>query len=83
MIGISSKSAGVLLLPTLGTSEYSVLDVIGGEMQDSCDAQYLYSAVQDWEEIEGADSDSLLKNCRTRILARTSGFPSSPDNRGA
>lgn len=61
MIGISSRSTGVLLLPKPGTDEYSVLDVVGGEEQDPVEAKYLYSAVQDWEEIGGPDADSLLK----------------------
>ncbi len=61
MIGISSRSAGVLLLPKTGTDKYSVLDVVGGEEQDPVEAKYLYSAVRDWEEIGGPDADSLLK----------------------
>lgn len=61
MIGISSKSAGVLLLPKPGTNEYSVLNVVGGEVQDPVEAQYLYSAAQDWEEIESPNADALLE----------------------
>lgn len=60
MIGISSNSAGVLLLPKPGTGEYTVLDVVGGEEQDSVNAQYLYSTAQDWEEIEGSNTKALL-----------------------
>ncbi len=72
MIGISSRSAGVLLLPKSGTDEYSVLDVVGGEEQDPVEAKYLYSAVQDWEEIGGPDADSLLKTAsREYWLAQT------------
>ena len=72
MIGISSNSAGVLLLPKLKTSEYVVLDVIGGKEQDPVEAQYLYSAAQDWEEIEGSDVDDLLKIATNEYwLART------------
>ncbi len=72
MIGISSRSAGVLLLPKPGTDEYSVLDVVGGEEQDPFEAKYLYSAVQDWEEIVGPDADSLLKTAsREYWLAQT------------
>ena len=61
MIGISSNSAGVLLLPKPGTGEYTVLDVVRGENHDSVEVQYLYSAVQDWEEIEGTNANALLE----------------------
>ncbi|HKZ39593.1 MAG TPA: hypothetical protein VJ044_01450, partial [Candidatus Hodarchaeales archaeon] len=61
MIGISSSSAGVLLLPKPGTREYTVLDVVGGEKQYPVEAQYLYSSAQDWEEIEGTDANALLE----------------------
>jgi tetratricopeptide (TPR) repeat protein len=61
MIGISSSSAGVLLLPKSGSREYTVLDVIRGKEQDPIEAQYLYSAAQDWEEIEGPDANALLE----------------------
>ena len=72
MIGISSRSAGVLLLPKPGTYEYAVLDVIGGGEQDPVEAQYLYSAVQDWEEVAGTDTDDLLKTATSEYwLART------------
>ena len=42
MIGISSNSAGVLLLPKPGTGEYTVLDVVRGEKQDPVEVQHLY-----------------------------------------
>ena len=61
MIGISSRSAGVLFVPSSETGEYIVLDVVGGEEQDPIEAQYLYSAAQDWEEIEGSDARALLE----------------------
>ena len=61
MIGIFSSSAGVLYLPKPGTDEYSVLDLVGGEEQDPVESQYLYSAAQDWEEIEGTDANALLE----------------------
>lgn len=61
MIGKSSSSAGVLLLPKPGTGEYIVLDVVGGKEQDPVEAQYLYSAARDWEEIEGTDTSALLE----------------------
>ena len=61
MTGISSRSAGVLLLPEAGTGEYAVFDVVAGEKQDPVEAKYLYSAVQDWEEVEGTDADALVK----------------------
>ena len=61
MIGISSNSAGVLLLPKPGTREFTVLDVVGGEKQYPVEAQYLYSSAQDWEEIEGTDANALLE----------------------
>ena len=72
MIGISSKSAGVLLLPKPGTSEYSILNVVAGEVQDSVEARYLYSAAQDWKEIESPDADALLETATQEYwLART------------
>ena len=72
MIGISSSSAGVLLLPKTGTGEYTVLDVVRGEEQDPIEAQYLYSAAQDWEEIEGSDAKALLETAtREYWLERT------------
>jgi len=61
MIGISSSSAGVLLLPKSGTGEYIVLDVVAGEEQDPVSAKYLYSAAQDWREIKGSDPKALLE----------------------
>lgn len=61
MIGIFSSSAGVLYLPKPGTDEYSVLDLVRGEEQYPVEAQYLYSAAQDWEEIEGTDANALLE----------------------
>lgn len=60
MIGLSSRSAGVLLIPISGTDEYSVLDVVGGKEQYPVEAQYLYSTVQDWVEIKGANTEVLL-----------------------
>ncbi len=72
MIGISSRSAGVLLLPKSETDEYSILDVVVGAKRDPIDAQYLYSAVQDWEQVEGADARALLEAAtREYWLART------------
>jgi tetratricopeptide (TPR) repeat protein len=72
MIGISSRSAGVLLLPKSRTGEYMVLDVVKGEEQDPVEAQYLYSAAMDWEEIKGSDADALLEAAtREYRLART------------
>jgi len=61
MIGIFSSSAGILYLPKHGTSEYSVLDVVRGEEQDLISAQYLYTAAQDWVEVEGNNADTLLE----------------------
>lgn len=61
MIGISSNSAGVLLLPKPGKAEYAVLEVIGCEEKDPAEAMYLYSAAQDWKEIEGSDAKALLE----------------------
>ncbi len=90
MIGISSNSAGVLLLPKPGTAEYAVLEIIGGEEQNSVEAQYLYSAAQDWEEIEGSDAKALLEIAtREYWLARSvsllrdiiGGFESSLEKR--
>ena len=61
MIGISSTSAGILLIPKPGTSEYTVLDVVEGQQQDPVEAQYLYSAAQDWEKIVGSDANALME----------------------
>jgi tetratricopeptide (TPR) repeat protein len=72
MIGLTSSSAGVLLLQRPGADEYSVLDVVGGEEQDPIEAQYLYSAAQDWKEIEGTDANTLLETAtREYWLARS------------
>jgi len=72
MTGILSTSAGVLLLPKPGTGEYIVLDVVGGQERDSVEAQYLYSAAQDWEEIDGSDAEALLEAAlREYCLERT------------
>jgi hypothetical protein len=71
MIGISSSSAGVLLLPKSGTGEIAVLNVVEGIAQDPVAAKYLYSAAQDWEEIEGTDANALLETAtREYWLAR-------------
>ena len=75
MIGISSNSAGVLLLPKPGTGEYTVLDVVRGEKQYPVEVQYLYSAAQDWEEIKGTDANALLEIAtREYWLERTVSF---------
>lgn len=72
MIGISSRSAGVVLIPEPEMDEYVVLDVVEGEKKDPVDAQYLYSAAQDWEEIEGNDPTALLETATREFwLART------------
>jgi len=64
MIGIFSSSAGILYLPKHGTSEYTVLDLVSGEEQDLVSTQYLYTATQDWIEIEGNNADTLLEITR-------------------
>ena len=61
MNGIASKSAGVLLLPKPGGDDYIVFDLAEGEEVDSSVSQYLYSPIHDWEEIEGSNSDDLLR----------------------
>ena len=61
MIGVSSSSAGVLCLPKPGTDAYIVLDVVEGTEQNPITIHHLYSSVQDWTEIEGADQKSLLE----------------------
>ncbi|MCX7015755.1 MAG: tetratricopeptide repeat protein, partial [Candidatus Sumerlaeota bacterium] len=72
MIAISSRSAGVLVLPNPDTGEYAVLDLIEGEQHDPIDAQYIYSAAQDWEEIENSDAKTLIEAAsREYWLART------------
>ncbi len=75
MIGISSRSAGVLLLPKPGTGEHAVFDVVGGREQDPVEAEYRYSTAQDWEQIEGTDAEALLETATQEYwLARTVSF---------
>lgn len=57
-----SKTAGALIVPNKESNECSVVHVIDGEVHDSLEAKYAYSAVRDWREIEGDDIDSLMKN---------------------
>ena len=72
MIAIVSRSAGVILFPKHESSDYTVFDVVGGVEKDLVEAQYLYSAAQDWEEIEGSDATALLEIAtREYWLART------------
>ena len=72
MIGISSSSAGVLLLPKTGIDEFAVFDLLEGVKKEPLEAQYLYSASQDWEEIEGINTDNLLEKATSEFwLART------------
>ncbi|MDA3822030.1 MAG: hypothetical protein PF450_05380 [Bacteroidales bacterium] len=62
MIGIISASTGALIFPEPGTKKNIVLDLIEGKKQDSNKAQYLYSAAQDWEEVEGPTIEVLLES---------------------
>ena len=72
MIGISSSSAGILLLPKPVTGEYAFFDVVEGKEREPVVAQYLYSAAQDWKEIEGPDANGLLKTATYEYwLSRT------------
>ena len=72
MIGIASRSAGVLLVPKEGTGEYMVFDLVGGQEKEPVEARHLYSAVQDWEEIEGPARENLLELATSEYwLART------------
>jgi tetratricopeptide (TPR) repeat protein len=72
MTGISSRSAGVVLVPKPGTKEYAVFDIVEGVQKEPFEAQFLYSAAQDWEEIEGNDATALLETAtREYWLART------------
>ncbi len=61
MTGVSSNSAGILLLPKPGTAEYVVLDIVGGEQQNPVEVEHLYSAAQDWEKITGSDTKAILE----------------------
>jgi tetratricopeptide (TPR) repeat protein len=61
MIGLTSKVAGVLLLPKTDTKEYTILDLVEGKEHSPIEAQYLYSAAQDWVEIESGDTKTLLE----------------------
>lgn len=61
MIGIFSSSAGVVYVPKGGANEYEIFDVVEGEVREPVEAQYLYSASQDWEELEGSDAENLLE----------------------
>ena len=72
MIGLSSSSAGILFLPKPITGEYTFLDVVEGKEREPVAAQYLYSAAQDWKEIEGPDANDLLKTATCEYwLSRT------------
>jgi len=72
MTGISSRSAGVILVPKPETSDYAVFDVVESVEKDPVEAQYLYSAAQDWEEIEGNDATALIERAtREYWIART------------
>lgn len=57
-----SKSAGALIVPKQGSNESSLIHVIDGEVQDTIEAQHAYSAVCDWNEIEGDDVEALTEN---------------------
>lgn len=71
MIGIFSGCSGVLLLAEPGRSKYDVFDIVKGRQQDPVEAQYLYSAAQDWKEIEGPDAEAILETAaREYWLAR-------------
>ena len=61
MIGISSNSAGILLFPTSNERKYHILDIITGEEKEPNDVQYIYSAAQDWKEIDGPDKEKILQ----------------------
>jgi len=72
MVAITSRSAGVILFPKPKSSDYTVIDVVEAVEKDPVEAQYLYSAAQDWEEIEGNDETALLETAtREYWLART------------
>lgn len=72
MIGLSSSSAGILFLPKPVTGTYAFLDVVEGKEKEPVVAQYLYSAAQDWKEIEGSDESDLLKTATCEYwLSRT------------
>ena len=60
MIGISSRSAGVVLIPKSEADEYAVFDLVNGIERSPRESHHLYSAAQDWAEIEGDNTDSLL-----------------------
>lgn len=62
MIGMISPSAGALLVPSIGTKESLVFNLIDGTEQDLDKARFIYSAAQDWKEIEGPNSETLLKS---------------------
>jgi tetratricopeptide (TPR) repeat protein len=72
MIGITSRSAGILVLPKLRGDEHVILDVVSGEEQNWGEARYVYSAGQDWEEIQGIDVKALLEAAQREYwFART------------
>ncbi|MFQ6757110.1 MAG: hypothetical protein D9V46_12340 [Deltaproteobacteria bacterium] len=62
MIGMISPSAGALLVPGIGTKESLILNLIDETEQDLNKARFMYSAAQDWKEIEGPNSEALLKS---------------------
>lgn len=72
MIGLLSNSAGILSLRTPVTGEYAFLDLVEGKEKESVVAEYLYSAAQDWKEIQGLDANDLLKTATGEYwLSRT------------
>lgn len=62
MIGMLSTSAGALILPEPKNNDNIFLNLIDGKKIDPIKALYLYSAAQDWREIEGLNTKTLLEN---------------------
>lgn len=62
MTGVSSNSAGVLLLPKPDGGGYLLLDIVEGKQKDPVETSYLYSSAQDWEEITGPDAKTILES---------------------
>jgi len=60
MNAICSPSAGVVLIPKSGTSEYVVFDIASGLERDPEQSRFCHSAAQDWRDIEGSDPTALL-----------------------
>jgi len=61
MIGMTSSSAGTIIFPEPGTKANIVYDLVEGQKKNSSSAQYIYSAAQDWREVEAENTNILIE----------------------